>query len=333
MAKIDCTACEDLRDSAPDYAVNGVTDTVCNYLKNNTGLSGDSDNCTDLDIVNDCTIGMMDQVLDAYDVCDWKEFMHKYVPNEHQLNKALICALCGLLEKVDKLQCVVNTLTNGVRFRIREQTDGDAYAVAGKGVSFLTSHGDEYGKSDIYLLMIAGGHMMGGGSYRFYSEDFQDEAECGNFDLGTDFRKTQARLGNPIWNTMGRPATGGELICEFRIKESAYPYVSRIYGGGGHETGGGAYRVNVSVYNGADPTDPDDPTTYVWAPGQHGGCAEDGGPGDVGYDSGHVVPAGWIYVQLRMTYMEIFSANGSVGSQYTPRYWMGIRINQDEVEC
>ena len=97
---VDCSACTDLKEFAPDFVQNGVTNTVCNSLKNDTGLNPTlttlHNDCDDLDTANDCLIGMMDKEIEAYDVCDWKEFMHKFIPNIHQLTKAEICAICGL---------------------------------------------------------------------------------------------------------------------------------------------------------------------------------------------------------------------------------------------
>lgn len=324
MANVDCTSCAELREAAPDYAVNGVTTKVCNYLKNNTGLSGGSDNCTDLDIVNDCTIGMMDQVLDAYDTCDWKDFMHKYIPNDHQMNKAMLCAMCGMQTAIEQLNCYVNFLMNGVSFRIGEDTSGDAYAVAGKGISFLIPSSG-WATSDLSLTYIAGGLVRGTGSYRFFNTDFTDEAECMNFDtVDSNYEPTMSknRQGNAIWGQVGRPASGGELICEFRLKKSAFPQLKNLYAGFGQEQGGGAYHVHAMVINEGS-----------YAYGQHGYCNEDGTPAADGFDHGHLVPSGWLYVQLRLTYCMQMGINQTSGSQYTPGYFMGIRLNQSGIDC
>lgn len=124
MANIDCTSCDELRSRSAEYAQNGVNDTICNSLKNNTGLNGRSNDCDDLDIVNDCTIGLMDDQLEAYDVCDWKEFMHKYIPNTHSLNKAVICAMCGVWENIDEMWCwLKNLTTEGKSYSIRAYDD------------------------------------------------------------------------------------------------------------------------------------------------------------------------------------------------------------------
>ena len=100
MAKPDCNACEELRNHAPDFIQNGVTDTICTSLKNNTGLNPTAttvhDDCEDLDLANDCLVGRMDKEVDAYDVCDWKDFMHSFIPNLWNLLKSIICTICGL---------------------------------------------------------------------------------------------------------------------------------------------------------------------------------------------------------------------------------------------
>lgn len=320
---IDCGSCDDLRTNAPEYTQQGVTNKVCNYLKNNTGLGGKSDNCHDLDDANDCTIGLMDGEIEAYDPCEWKEFMHKFIPNLHAFNKAMVCDTCGTWSRIERLECLVDLLFNGVSFRIGEKTDGDAYAVAGKGISFLAADGGGYGTTDLYLAYIAGGYLKGGGSFIFHTSDFTDLAPCGNFDDGETMQVSANRLGNSIWGNTGRPVAGGELIVEYRIKKSAYPQIKRMYTGFGIESGGGAYRVYAAAYDGDN-----NPPTY--AMGQHGRINADGTPADPSYTAGHLVPQGWIYVQVRLTYADMAFGDGN---QYTPNYVMGIRMNQEGTGC
>lgn len=324
MANIDCASCDELRTRSAAYAQNGVTTAICNSLKNNTGLNGKSDDCTDLDIVNDCTIGLMDDQLEAFDTCDWKEFMHKYIPNSHALNKAMICAMCGLWDSVEWLTCMVNYLMNGVSFRIGEDTSGDAYAVAGKGISFLIPSSG-WATSDLSLNYIAGGLVRGTGSYRFFNTDFTDEGECMNFDTedaSHDATLSTNRLGNSVWGQSGIPASGGELICEFRLKKSAFPQLRSLYTGYGQEQGGGAYHVLAMVINEGS-----------YAYGQHGRCLEDGTPANPDYSYGHLVPEGWLYVQLRLTSCLSMNISQSDGTQYTPTYFMGIRLRQEGIDC
>lgn len=95
---LNCSACNDLRENAAEFVQNGVTDTVCTSLKNDTGFnpSNDRNDCTDLNDANDCLIGNAADELEAYDVCDWKEFMKNFIPNLYNVIKAMICAICGL---------------------------------------------------------------------------------------------------------------------------------------------------------------------------------------------------------------------------------------------
>ena len=108
VINIDCSSCSELQENAATFVQNGVTTKVCNSLKNDTGFNPSlttlHTDCEDLDAANDCLIGMMDKEVESYDVCEWKEFVHKFIPNIYQLTKAEICAICGLWTNVHDLQ-------------------------------------------------------------------------------------------------------------------------------------------------------------------------------------------------------------------------------------
>ena len=321
MANINCDACDAIREESPSLIVNGLGDTECASLQNNTGLnpSSGNDDCEDLNNLNDCLVGNMAAEIDSYDVCDWKTFMKKFIPNVWTTLKGIICAICGLWTRVNKHDCEIANLYNGISFDIGEEPTDGSYVVAGKGVSFYQVSTGEH-KSDVGLTYIAGGLAICYGSCRFYSENFTDEKACVNFDNGSVERTSIARLGNPNWAETGQPISDGELIFEIRIKKSEYPEINRLFRGNGMESSGGAYRVHFVPY-----------TEGVYAPGQHGGCyADTGEPYYEGSDRGHLVPTGWIYVQCRMFWIDQFSAQGG---QYTPYGWMGIRTNRDKVDC
>lgn len=108
---ISCEACEEIRQNDPSFVVNGLGDTECASLQNNTGLnpSSGNDDCEDLNNLNDCLVGNMAAEVDAYDVCDWKTFMKKFIPNVWTTLKAIICAICGLWKKVD---CNTDSINN-----------------------------------------------------------------------------------------------------------------------------------------------------------------------------------------------------------------------------
>lgn len=99
MSSIDCNACDNLRETSPEYVVNGTTDSICASLKNDTGLNPALSvlhtNEEDLHDINDCTIGRLAQELEAYGVCDWQKFMEIFIPNNYELLKAMICSMGG----------------------------------------------------------------------------------------------------------------------------------------------------------------------------------------------------------------------------------------------
>lgn len=105
MANINCEACSSLRETAPELAVYGLTDDMVTSLQNNTGLnpSDSNDDCDDLNNMNDCLVGNLEGELPAYEVCDWKDFMKKFIPNLWTTLKGIIAAICGLWANVSSL--------------------------------------------------------------------------------------------------------------------------------------------------------------------------------------------------------------------------------------
>lgn len=314
MSTIQCSSCEELRQNAPNLIANGFTDNECENLRDGNGLGGDGDNCSDMQDMNDCFIGMMDNEIDAYDNCDWKKFMHNLIPNVWATMKGIICWLCGI-------QCQIDHLYDGANLHVGEDSSDGSYIKPGGGVSYLYDSESEDGRvSDVTALYIGGGLLRVQGTFRFFEDDFTDED-------GTP------REGNHHWGETGACVAGGELICEIRIKKSQYA-VKNIYAGSGQETGGGGYHLNATVFREGS-----------YAYGQHGSCDTDTGAGNPGCSNGHLVPSGYIYIQLRMSYIWALSAYTSddlnssgkpksdVTKHYSPRAWMGIRFDQSKIKC
>lgn len=105
MANINCEACESLRQDVPSLVVNGLDDDMCLSLQNDTGLnpSSESTDCEDLNNLNDCLIGSMEEEVELYAVCDWKTFIKKFIPNLWTTLKAIICAICGIWDNIHSL--------------------------------------------------------------------------------------------------------------------------------------------------------------------------------------------------------------------------------------
>lgn len=340
-----CTACRNLQENAPEFVVNGVTESVANSLKNNTGLNPSSGNndCTDLNDANDCLIGNMEDEVDAHEVCDWKPFMVDFIHNLWTVLKSIISAICGLWSHVEKTECMTQALYNGQQFQVGEESTDGSYVVAGKGVSFLGT-GTESGKSQITLRYIAGGICQVGGTIIPYIKNFTDTGKCVNFDNGSAERTSTSRKGNEyLTNTYGEThdadtgisatmrmtrvmVNGGELLYEIRILKSQYPMIKQLFGGNGFQTGGGEYHVCFYVF-----------TTGQFAYGQHGNCdTTTGAKRNNDFDDGHLVPDGWIYVQCRMISITRMIGSPDGGGdihKYTPRGYIGIRLNSDNVDC
>lgn len=112
----ECKACEDLRNDAPDFAENGVTDAVCNSLKNDTGLDARNghNNCTDMDNATKCLIGNMVDELERYDTCTWKDFMKIFLTNLFAILNAINCSLCGVWVNIHNIWAEIDTINQKI---------------------------------------------------------------------------------------------------------------------------------------------------------------------------------------------------------------------------
>lgn len=331
MANVNCSACSDLRETAPELALYGFSDEMCASLQNNTGLNPSSghDDCTDLNDMNDCLIGNMESELPSYEVCGWKKFMKKFIPNLWTTLKGIICTLCGVWKYLKRIDCIVDYITSEHDFKFGEYAENTtSHIVAGKGVSFLnvSSSGTA---GDITINFIAGGLARVVGSCLFYDTDFTEQVACYNFDdNGDGTRKNRNRVGNPYWNGSNeKPGNsadkpGTELVYEVRILNSEFPQIAEYVSGFGINSEGGGYHAEIEVFN-----------EGKYAYGQHGNCDRDDGSVSHSYhDRGHLVPKGWTYIQMRISWIESMSGSAD-GKQYTPKGFMGIRMNPDAIDC
>lgn len=330
MAEVNCTACEEIRQTSPEFVVNGFTDDMCNSFANDTGLSttDSNDDYTDLTNLNDCLVGNMATEIEAYDVCDWKDYMRKFVPNLWTTLKAMICTFKGVWINIHKLWCVVNLLTKGFSMHIGEKRTETSYVVAGKGVSFRIRGDNGPRESDVNITYVGGGLCRVTGSLSLFTEQFWDYDENGNY---------VQRAGNAKWANVGKEINSGELLYEIRINKAAY-HINHMYAGFGLNTSAGAYQTSMALFSGGE-----------FAYGQHGTCDTTTGEGVGDGSAGHLVPDGWVYLQVRMHWVDqlvrqindnSFSGhtndakgNRLSGRAITPRSWLGINFLTDEIDC
>lgn len=118
MSEINCNACSDLRNTSPNFVQNGITSTECTSLAADTGLNPrlnpKHNDAEDLHDMNDCLIGRMEGDLEKYDVCDWQEFMQKFISNLYEVLKGIICALGGVWTYIHNLLNRVSSLESRV---------------------------------------------------------------------------------------------------------------------------------------------------------------------------------------------------------------------------
>lgn len=326
MANLNCKACDDLRNEVPQLIANGFDSNMCASLQNDTGLSPSSghDDCTDLNKLNDCLVGNMEEELEAYDVCDWKTFMKKLIPNLWTTIKGIICAICGLWKLAKRIDCVVDYVTQGASFSFGEYTSsGNSYIVAGKGISFANVSASGTA-SDVQITYVAGGTSVLSGSCLFYNADFTDRTAVANYDdSGVNPTTSANRKGNPKWNAGGYMETGGELIYELRIKKSEYPQIARFWSSHAFPGAGGNYSCHVWFIN-----------EGRYASGQTGWVDSITGEPQGSHSSpGHLVPSGWMYLQLRMISADSNFPVANTGTQYSPHGIVPIRMRTSAIDC
>lgn len=122
-----CEACENLREYAANFLMNGVTSTECSSLKKNTGLNPNlkvlHENCEDLNDINDCLIGALGESLSAYDICDLKDYVEKLMANMYTYNQALLCSECGQWNMLNDLRDLINAIGGGAYKRLKLHED------------------------------------------------------------------------------------------------------------------------------------------------------------------------------------------------------------------
>lgn len=155
MAEEYCSSCTRLKNESSEFYINGVTDAVCESLTNNTGFNPESGhtNCQDLKDANDCLIKGDLTRLNAFNECQWKEFMGLHIPNEFNMLQALICNVCGLWSAVQNQR--LNNLAVETRFRILQELQGMDISIDRKGnwtykyTDWLVEGSSKYGEGTL----------------------------------------------------------------------------------------------------------------------------------------------------------------------------------------
>ena len=162
------------------------------------------------------------------------------------------------------------------------------------------------------------------GSCKFYKNSFSEPGGCYSYDgRGVDPTWSGgSRSGNANWSGSNKKpgGSGSELVYEIRVYHPEFPKIGYFFSGIALNAEGGGFHCTVHQF-----------PAGKYAYGQHGRCDENSGvPGQSGYDHGHLVPQGWTYIQMRVTWIEKMDANGN---QYSPNGLLGIRMNPNAITC
>lgn len=149
MSQPSCDACSNLREYNAQFIMNGVTDTVATSLADDNGFNPCLDelhtDCEDLNDANDCLLGHMDDDVDNFEVCDWKDFMHNLLPNLYEVIKAIIASICGQWIIIHKVQQDICSIAENIVGATNFEALGSWYAGPEHGA-------DVYPKWSFYKL-------------------------------------------------------------------------------------------------------------------------------------------------------------------------------------
>lgn len=224
MASTNCSACESLRENSPNLLVNGLGKTECSSLQNNTGLSASSghDDCTDLEALNDCLVGNMEQEVETYEVCDWKEFMKNFIPNIWTILKGIICSICGIWTNIDKLWCWVENLAKPQNTGSLTPDDDRVKFRAVSGVESRYDPAHPVASDAPLVIRIVGTTARITGSLHFEGNmpsSYTSGGSTGRVKW-LDFFKGQTNIVNQYGRSSydGNFPTGGVLLYEYEVK-------------------------------------------------------------------------------------------------------------------
>lgn len=273
----NCQACEDLTEYAPEFVANGVTTTVCNSLKNNTGfnpaLSKLHEDCEDLTDANDCLVGNMVDEIERFDVCDWKAYARLLVSNLYNVLGAIICSMCGVWDNIKTIKTRITNILqalNELSTRVTKVEEGSCageFALKGKSLT-LTEDMFHFGSgisfdgaasvaSDVDLRLMAGTYRVQGsirvkldGNMSNYwgSLGFKTRAENGYLVP----RATINSNGSPAGHATSFFATnpGNWIVCYIIFPKTLCPWATWFGRGVGNFQDGGVGQLTAAWANG-----------------------------------------------------------------------------------
>lgn len=177
-----CDSCNTLRDVAPEIELQGITDKMCEALKEDKGLNPDlkvlHNNCTDINSIIDCFIGSLASKIPSYDPCQYEGFATDLLNNLRTTLDAIACSDCGqweqiwlIWEEIRKLWEALQDLAGGIYTYLTPGTDYSTVFYNNWHTSDGTGTGEETGSGYVrvgyytilnyYYIRVTGGTGTG----------------------------------------------------------------------------------------------------------------------------------------------------------------------------
>lgn len=147
------TPLESIRNGDANFCFTEITDKICENLKNDEGIhpsaTHSNTNCDDLSSLNDLATGSLHNALMTLDLCDieaYKCWLDSLLSWQWNVDKAIICAICGLWEIV---HCLDEKTQHSVRTVNLWQGDRNAFDLPSISIS---ENLDSFDYLDLHLL-------------------------------------------------------------------------------------------------------------------------------------------------------------------------------------
>lgn len=161
------TPLEDIRNGDENFCFSEITDKICENLQNDEGINPSAKHsntdCDDLTSLNDLATGSLHNALMTLNLCDvdaYKCWLDSLLSWQWNVDKAIICALCGAWQEAKK-KTTVSAGNNITITTSKNSTGGTDYKVSthyandGETVSvrkLLKNDGSQYGYGDTMVL-------------------------------------------------------------------------------------------------------------------------------------------------------------------------------------
>lgn len=147
------TPMNDIANGDQNFCFCGITDQICKNLRANEGIhpsaTHSNTDCDDLSSLNDLATGSLHNALMTLNMCDvdaYKCWLDSLLSWDWNVDKAIICAICGLWEV---LECIDKKTRKSVTTNVLWEGEEDIFDLP---VLNLNSSLDEYDYIDLHLL-------------------------------------------------------------------------------------------------------------------------------------------------------------------------------------